>query len=231
MRISRFGITHAINYSSILKTMHMKQILLLGLLLICSAGQAQTFDKSDVALAQYWVILDDNLGAMRNQDLYDSVYMSFGRALINDAGYKLQPINALKNKVPYNVVNYPAGSPKKAAKQHQASGYVKLIVQITTAGFFTSSQKSMTVGGVGLGVNNVNAHIRLIATLTRYDATGKKIDKLKVDVKSPEKIEVSEKMTVWGNVSIRHFDEQMSEINGFNLLLRDACTQLAAIAK
>jgi len=208
------------------------QLLFAVFLTMCSTAIfAQTIDKQNAAVSFFWVDLNEGLGVMKNKSLYDSIYSCVTSAVIHNAEYSFKPVGSLKDKVAYNVLGYPMGSGKKAAKSGVANTYVKFMIQIAPVGIFTGGQKTVSVGGVGVGQHKTKAKIKVKIDATVYDANGEKVKEVSEFAESAEEIEIIQDLVVIGSVTQRTFEQEIGKDAGFTGLIKDAALKIANALK
>jgi hypothetical protein len=160
-------------------------------------------------------------------DIYnDSIYNAINKILKDSADVNLNPIDYLKDKIPY-MFGYPVGTVRKAAKSKMSHNFAKIIVDIQPAGMFsTSSSTSLKVAGIGNEKKKIKARVKVSINLEIYNDNGDKVKGVEAKVSSKNKIEIDTKSLEIGSFSIMNLDKNDDNFDSFQDLITAAAIKL-----
>ena len=199
-------------------------ILLISSLVI--SLQAQSFDKKNVAVCSFNVNINPNLGITPNREIADHIYRGVNAVLLDSAGIQLKNIDFLKDKITY-FLGYPVGNAKNAAKSKLCSNYVKIVVDVSPDGIFSTNNSSFSVSGVGKEKKKVNARIKVAINLIIYDEKGEKLKEINAKSISKEKIVVDSESLSIGDFSFVEKKKNGKNFETFQEILFQAAIELA----
>ncbi|MEI7830967.1 MAG: hypothetical protein WCI31_14415 [Prolixibacteraceae bacterium] len=190
------------------------------------AAKAQSFDKKNVALCYFNVIINSNLEIIPNKAIADSIYKEIYGVLNENAGIELKSVDFLKDNVKY-FLGYPIGRAKNAAKSKKCNNYVKIVIDISPDGIFTTKDAAFTVAGIGKEKKKVNTKIKVGIVMIIYDENGEKIKDLQAKATSKDKIIIDSESLLIGDFSFINKKKNDSNFDTFQNILYQAAADLA----
>ena len=204
----------------------MKILSILFISTLVLSLKAQSFDKKSIAVCYFNVNIDPNLGIIPNKGIADSIYNGVNGVLNDSAGIQLKNVDFLKDKVTY-FLGYPIGNAKNAAKSKMCRNYVKIVVDISSDGIFSTNNSSFHISGIGKEKKKVNTKIKVTISMIIYSENGEKVKELNARSTSKEKIIIDSESFLAGNFSFINKKKNDTNFETFQEILYQAAIELA----
>jgi hypothetical protein len=209
-----------------------KSIFLVGVLIISGFSiNAQTFNKQGIAIFNYSVIIDDQLGLTTDKSMYDNIYNQAITILKDKAFLGFKPINYLEGKVAYDNLNYPLGKIKKAIKSGMADNYAKIIINVKPQGVISTNETTVGNGEVGYETGKMKCKIQVSVKMIIYNSNGEKLFEQTGEAVSSDKIIVEKESFIFKSLSITSITGNDANEQTFQQLLVQALENLAETIK
>jgi hypothetical protein len=208
----------------------MKKIILFVLLSVWINAFAQQKERT-AAMHLFTVNLHEDFGVSKDPDLYDAIYEALRNEINSSTNIEFFSKDTLHNYVNYNNLEYPVGTPKRAAKSKIAQNYYTIFVTVYPSGFIKGGSNVISSGGLGAGKHKSQSKVMVRIELIAYDATGKKLKKIVEEAVTTERIEFEHTIIKVGGIEMNSFDKSILSNPQFSQVLSEVSKKTAEALK